>query len=360
MAQIELVGIEKHWGDVAALRGIDLAIDDGEFVAVLGPSGCGKSTMLLILAGIYAPTHGSVRFDGVPVDQVEARDRNVGIVFQAYALYPHMSVRDNILFPLRFKSVGADEARARAERAAALVQVEDLLERRPAQLSGGQQQRVALARALVKEPQLLLLDEPLSNLDASLRMTMRTEIRAIQRELGVTTVLVTHDQLEAITMADRIVCMRDGAIEQVGTGEDLYARPATLFVAGFIGSPPANLIAGEVVAGAFTAGAARLRCEGAPAGGAMLAVRPEHLRLGNDGLPATVCSVEPMGRETLYVVQTPLGPLRALETGTEPAHRTGGRLNVSFAPETAMLFDTATERRLVGARLIPRIADEDP
>ena len=298
MAQIELVGIEKRWGDVAALRDIDLAIDDGEFVAVLGPSGCGKSTMLLILAGIYAPTHGSVRFDGVPVDQVEARDRNVGIVFQAYALYPHMSVRDNIRFPLRFKSVGADEARARAERAAALVQVEDLLERRPAQLSGGQQQRVALARALVKEPQLLLLDEPLSNLDAGLRMTMRTEIRAIQRELGVTTVLVTHDQLEAITMADRIVCMRDGAIEQVGTGEDLYARPATLFVAGFIGSPPANLVAGEVAAGAFTAGAARLRCEGAPAGGAMLAVRPEHLRLGDEGLPATVCSVEPMGRET--------------------------------------------------------------
>ncbi|MCB1991513.1 MAG: ABC transporter ATP-binding protein, partial [Geminicoccaceae bacterium] len=217
MARIELAAVTKAWGDVVAVEPTDLVIEDGEFVAILGPSGCGKSTTLFMLAGLYAPTGGAIRFDDAVVNEVEARDRNVGIVFQSYALYPHMSVKKNIRFPLTFKPVAADEVERRVMEAARLVQVEELLERMPAEMSGGQQQRVALARALVKEPQLLLLDEPLSNLDATLRLSMRGEIRRLQRRLGVTTVLVTHDQLEATTMADRIICMSKGRIEQIGT-----------------------------------------------------------------------------------------------------------------------------------------------
>src|SRR6266513_1515559 len=251
MARIELKNLRKEWGSATAVAGLDLAIEDGAFVAVLGPSGCGKSTTLMMLAGIYQPTGGDITFDGARVNDVEARGRNVGIVFQSYALYPNMSVLDNIMFPLRFKVVERTEAERRARESAALVRVDVLLDRRPSQLSGGQQQRVALARALVKRPHLLLLDEPLSNLDAGLRLTMRTEIRRIQRELGVTTILVTHDQIEATTMADRIVVMNAGRIEQEGTAEDLYERPETLFVASFIGSPPINLFDGHAEGGAI-------------------------------------------------------------------------------------------------------------
>src|SRR3990170_7286915 len=238
MAVVELIGVTKRWGPVTAVEPTGLRIDDGEFVAILGPSGCGKSTTLFMLAGIYAPSDGEIRFDGAVVNDVEARDRNVGIVFQSYALYPNMSARQNISFPLRFKKLEREDAEQRVQKIAALVQIEDLLDRKPSEMSGGQQQRVALARALVKEPQLLLLDEPLSNLDATLRLSMRTEIKSLQKKLGVTTVLVTHDQIEATTMADRIICMRGGGIEQVGTPDDLYLSPSSLFVAGFIGSPP--------------------------------------------------------------------------------------------------------------------------
>ncbi|MDK1491774.1 ABC transporter ATP-binding protein [Sinorhizobium sp. 7-81] len=216
MAKIEFRNVVKRFGAVEVIPDMNLVIEDGEFVALLGPSGCGKSTSLFMLAGIYLPSGGELLFDGHVVNEVEARDRNVGIVFQSYALYPHMSVRDNILFPLRFKKTPRDEALAKVKAAADLVRVAELLDRRPGELSGGQQQRVALARALVKEPQLLLLDEPLSNLDASLRLSMRTEIKSLHQQLGVTTVLVTHDQVEATTMADRIICMRAGRIEQVG------------------------------------------------------------------------------------------------------------------------------------------------
>ena len=257
MARIEFRNVVKRFGEVEVIPDMNLVIEDGEFVALLGPSGCGKSTSLFMLAGIYLPSGGELLFDGRVVNEVEARDRNVGIVFQSYALYPHMSVRDNILFPLRFKKAPKDEALGRMKAAAELVQVAELLDRRPSELSGGQQQRVALARALVKEPQLLLLDEPLSNLDATLRLSMRTEIKSLQDKLGVTTVLVTHDQIEATTMADRIICMRAGRIEQIGTPDDLYLRPSSLFVAGFIGSPPINLIAGEAGDGTVSVNAAR-------------------------------------------------------------------------------------------------------
>ena len=348
MARIDLEGVAKCWGDVVAVEPTDLAIADGEFVAILGPSGCGKSTTLFMLAGIYQPSEGAIRFDGARVNEVEARDRNVGIVFQSYALYPHMTALANISFPLRFKRMAKSDAERRARAMAELVQVEELLARRPAELSGGQQQRIALARALVKEPQLLLLDEPLSNLDASLRLTMRGEIRRLQRRLGVTTILVTHDQLEATTMADRVICMSKGRIEQIGTADELYRRPATLFVARFIGSPPINVLEGEAAAGCLRVGEAILGCGAGVAGKVALGIRPEAIGLGSGDLAGRIEDLEPHGRETIYHLSTPLGPLRALEPG---GARLGVGDNVPVSLATMLLFDAATGRRLEGNHL---------
>ena len=373
MARIELSGIRKAWGEVVAVEDLDLVIEDGEFVAVLGPSGCGKSTTLFMLAGIYAPSAGTMRFDGARVNEVESRDRNVGIVFQSYALYPHMSVRENIAFPLRFKKVPEAEARRRVEAIAGLVQVGDLLDRRPGEMSGGQQQRVALARALVKEPQLLLLDEPLSNLDATLRLTMRTEIKRLQRQLGVTTILVTHDQVEATTMADRIVCMSKGRIEQVAAPAELYARPASLFVAGFVGAPPINVLAGRAEGGEVVVNGLRLRLEragegrgaagevvsGEAAPGEMvprevvLGVRPEHVRFDAGGLAGRIDQVEPMGRETLYLVETAMGGVRVLEGGAGVRFAVGDAVRIGFRPEDSLIFDRESGALVPGARAAP-------
>jgi inositol-phosphate transport system ATP-binding protein len=335
------------------IPGMDLVIEDGEFVALLGPSGCGKSTSLLILAGIYLPSGGELLFDGALVNEVEARDRNVGIVFQSYALYPHMSVLQNIMFPLKFKKVPEADARRRAEEAARLVQVEELLQRRPAELSGGQQQRVALARALVKRPQLLLLDEPLSNLDATLRLTMRAEIKRLQRQLGVTSILVTHDQLEATTMADRIICMSKGMIEQIGTPDDLYLRPQSLFVAGFIGSPPINLLHGEVAGDRLRINGSSLPYEGAARGPVVLGLRPEALRFAAGGIAGRISEVEPMGRETLYLVESDLGSLRVLEAGSSARHGFGDPVAVAFDGDASLIYDRASERLLPGHARMP-------
>ncbi|MFQ6018464.1 MAG: ABC transporter ATP-binding protein, partial [Kiloniellaceae bacterium] len=342
--------IRKNWADVVAVDDLTMAIEDGEFVSLLGPSGCGKSTTLFMLAGIYMPSAGTLRFDGQVVNEVEAKDRNVGIVFQSYALYPHMNVRDNILFPLRFKKVAEAEARERILSVARLVHIEELLERKPSQLSGGQQQRVALARALVKEPQLLLLDEPLSNLDATLRMAMRSEIKALQGKLGVTTILVTHDQLEATTMADRIVCMRDGRVEQVGTPDDLYLRPASLFVAGFIGAPPINLLPGKAVDGKLIVNDLSLPCEGSAAGEVTLGIRPENISFAATGIPGTVDQIEPMGRETLYLVSCPLGGVTVLEAGSAVQRRIGETVRLAFDARDTLVYDRQTDALLEGAR----------
>ncbi len=346
MAAVELVAVSKRFGEVVALEPTDLAVAPGEFVAILGPSGCGKSTMLFLLAGIYAPSSGEIRFDGARINEVEAKDRNVGIVFQSYALYPHMTVARNIGFPLRLKGVPDAEARRRIEAIARLVRVEDLLERRPAEMSGGQQQRVALARALVKEPRLLLLDEPLSNLDAGLRLAMRGEIRRLQRELRVTTILVTHDQVEAVTMADRIVCMSKGRIEQIGTAADLYERPASLFVASFIGAPPINLLEGRAAAGTLELGERRLAAPQGLAGPVVVGIRPEAVTLGRGGIRARVVDSEPHGREILYLLETEVGPLRAIEPGT--GARFGAGEPVELGWSRSLLFDAASGRRLEG------------
>jgi inositol-phosphate transport system ATP-binding protein len=346
MARIELKNVRKNWVGSTAVERIDLSIEDGAFIAVLGPSGCGKTTTLLMLAGIYNPTTGDIAFDGARVNDVEARDRNVGIVFQSYALYPSMSVLDNIIFPLRFKKIERAEAERRAREVAGLVRIDALLDRRPSQLSGGQQQRVALARALVKRPHLLLLDEPLSNLDASLRLSMRTEIRRIQRELGVTTILVTHDQIEATTMADRIVVMNAGRVEQEGTAKDLYEQPKTLFVASFVGSPPINLFDGHVDDGTIRVHEARIPLNGTARGDVVLGLRPECIRLDDAGTPARIIAVEPMGREVLYSADCSLGRVHFLEAGADARHREGDSVALAFSPADALLFDKSNGHRL--------------
>jgi len=346
MARVELTELRKEWAGAVAVAGVDLSIEDGAFIAVLGPSGCGKSTTLLMLAGIYSPTTGEIAFDGARVNDVEARDRNVGIVFQSYALYPNMTVLENVMFPLRFKKVERSDAERRARDIAALVHIDALLERRPSQLSGGQQQRVALARALVKRPHLLLLDEPLSNLDASLRLSMRTEIRRIQRELRVTTILVTHDQIEATTMADRIVVMNAGRVEQVGTAKDLYEQPGTLFVASFIGSPPINLFDGHAEDGAIKVHDARVPLNGSARGDVVLGLRPESIRVDGSGTPARIIAVEPMGREVLYSADCALGRVHFLEAGAEARHREGDNVALAFSPNDALLFDRSNGQRL--------------
>ena len=346
MARITIAGLCKTFGTVKAVDAIDLTIADGEFVAILGPSGCGKSTTLFMLSGIEPPTAGRILFDDQDVTFAEARDRGIGLVFQSYALYPHMTVLENISFPLEMMKLPKAEREVRARKAADTVRIGELLARRPHELSGGQQQRVALSRALVKEPRLLLLDEPLSNLDASLRTVMRSEIRRLQRQLRLTTILVTHDQIEATTMADRIVLMNKGKIEQVGTAEDLYRRPANLFVAGFIGSPAMNTVTCRVIDGTVALGSMIFEVGMAKPPVVSVGLRPEHLCFARDGLAGRIVLAEPMGREVLYEVATELGPLRVLDPVHEVRHREGAAVNLAVAPNNILLFDPTDGRAL--------------
>ena len=242
MASVRLERLSKNFGGVVAVKDMNLDIKDGEMISLLGPSGCGKTTALLMIAGIYKPTYGNIYFNEVLVNDVAPKNRYVGLVFQSYALYPHMSVYENIAFPLRLSRTRSDEIQKKVEGVVRLTRIEGLLDRKPGQLSGGQQQRVALCRALVKEPELLLLDEPLSNLDARLRIETRAELKRLQKELGITTILVTHDQMEAMTMCDRVAVLERGELQQFTTPEELYDRPRNLFVAAFVGDPPMNLI----------------------------------------------------------------------------------------------------------------------
>nr|WP_319387840.1 ABC transporter ATP-binding protein [uncultured Cohaesibacter sp.] len=342
MASISLKQVTKSFDDTSVLRPLDLDIEDGEFVAILGPSGCGKSTTLFLLAGLYAPTSGRILFDGEEVNKVDARDRNVGIVFQSYALYPHLTVHENIAFPLRFKKTAKEEADRLVLSAAKLVEVDGLLERKPAQLSGGQQQRVALARALIKQPNILLLDEPLSNLDATLRMSMRTELRALQRRLAMTTLLVTHDQIEALTMADRIICMNGGQIMQVGTPEELYRKPANRFVASFIGTPPITMLEGRIAQNKLMIADGTLDVTTAYEGPATLGLRPEDISLtafGKGVLDGQITSIEPMGRESILAVATPIGTLRVLLSAKEATLCGNETIGLSFSSKHCVLFD---------------------
>jgi ABC-type sugar transport system ATPase subunit len=318
MAKVSLEGLGRSFGRVVAVQDLHLDIENAELIALLGPSGCGKTTTLLMLAGIYRPTQGQIRFDGVVVNDLPPQDRNVGMVFQNYALYPHMSVFDNIAFPLRLLRRSREEIKRRVGRVAEMVRIEPLLDRKPGQLSGGQQQRVALARALVKEPTLLLLDEPLSNLDAQLRLLMRVEIKRLHRALGITTILVTHDQVEAMTMADRIVILNNGVVQQIGSPHELYHRPTNSFVSGFIGSPPMNFLTVRVATadgrlvfdsvGLRLPVPERLGCRlGERVGGDLVVgVRPEDIQISPtpapDGLEGRIVDVEPLGRELAVAI----------------------------------------------------------
>lgn len=343
---VELQGLEKRFGPVRVLKDLSLEIRSGELVALLGPSGCGKTTTLFLIAGLYRPTAGRILFDGRPVDHLHPRERDIGMVFQSYALYPHMTLFENIAFPLRLKRITEAEVRTRVTRVAELLGIGNLLSRRPTEVSGGQQQRAALARALIKEPGLLLLDEPLSNLDARIRIQARSEIRRLQLELGITTVLVTHDQGEALAMADRVAVMRDGELQQYGSPEELYSRPANVFVASFVGDPPINLYRGRFVAAGFE-GEVRLPIPGSlPAGEGYLGIRPEAVEVvaEGEGLPAQILLQEPLGREVLLTLGLEGGgQLKCLLPGGRLP--TGDRVWIRLNPQGLHFFDREGRRR---------------
>ncbi len=307
MAEVAIREVRKNFGSVAVLHGVSVDIEDGEFVVLVGPSGCGKSTLLRMVAGLENISGGEIAISGRVVNNVPPKDRDIAMVFQNYALYPHMTVFDNMAFSMKLAKAPRDIMQREVERAAKILGLEALLGRYPRQLSGGQRQRVAMGRAIVRNPQVFLFDEPLSNLDAKLRVQMRTEIRELHLRLKTTTVYVTHDQIEAMTMADKIVVMQSGRIEQVGAPLELYDRPANIFVASFIGSPAMNLIAGIAQGGALRAGDAHLPLPPglnlAEGRAVIYGIRPENLTLGETGLQGTVAVVEPTGSETHVVTR---------------------------------------------------------
>ncbi len=358
---VRLVHLSKHFGDVRAVDDLNLEVKSGEFVALLGPSGCGKTTTLLMIAGIYIPTSGEIWFGDRLVNNMLPKDRNIGMVFQSYALYPHMTVFENIAFPLKLKKVPMDEMRKKAQRVADMMQIGHLMDRKPAQLSGGQQQRVALARALVKEPDILLFDEPLSNLDAKLRLTMRGELKRLQHDLGITSIYVTHDQVEAMTMADRIAVLRDGRLQAYATPDELYNRPKTLFVAGFIGSPPMNFLDATL---SQENGRAVVRGEGfrvvlpdelgktalsrARNSKVIYGIRPEHVHLDPEGdVQAEIYVIEPLGREDLLDCRLPDGSLIGVLAPAGQQVRPGDTVRLRFEINHSQLFDPETELSLL-------------
>jgi multiple sugar transport system ATP-binding protein len=299
MASVTINNAGKHYGAFHALKGLSVDSADGEFVILVGPSGCGKSTLLRMIAGLEEITSGEIEIGNRVVNDLPPKERDIAMVFQSYALYPHMTVAQNMGFSLKLKGAPKPEIDAKVNRAAEILGLQSLLGRHPRQLSGGQRQRVAMGRAIVRDPQVFLFDEPLSNLDAKLRVQMRTEIKELHQRLKTTTIYVTHDQIEALTMADKIVVMRDGIIEQIGSPLDLYDRPANAFVAGFIGSPSMNFIEGQATpAGFSTADGVLLPLTKAPAEAATYGIRPENLHLDDNGINAEVVVVEPMGSET--------------------------------------------------------------
>ena len=343
---VRLEGIVKRHGTSTVLQSVDLAIAPGEFFALLGPSGSGKTTTLRILAGLEAHEAGRVVMDGVDVTQREPGERDVAMVFQSYALYPHMNVYENIAFPLRMIGSAADIIDASVRDAAAKVRIDHLLERRPGQLSGGQQQRCALARAIVRKPRLFLLDEPLSNLDAKLRMETRVELKKLQRALGITTVYVTHDQEEAMTMADRIAVFMEGRIAQIGTPHEIFARPASTAVATFIGSPPMNLLPGEVRSGKLRVAGMEFALSHAHRADGLVTVglRPGALSLSPSGIVGRVYLIEDLGEHSIVDVQVD-GELVKVRLPQRPELREGESVHLGFADSAVHLFDRESGRR---------------
>jgi len=329
VSAISLRSVTKDWGATRAVDGVSFEAAAGRFLVLLGPSGCGKSTTLRLIAGLEQVTSGRVSIGDTDVTGLPPAERRISMVFQSYALFPHLSVAENIVFGLRVRDVPDVERQARLAKVAALLGLEKLLERRPSQLSGGQQQRVALGRAIIAETPVCLMDEPLSNLDAQLRQEMRREIRALQQNLGITMVYVTHDQTEAMTMADQVVLLRDGHVEQNGTPDELYGRPANVFAARFIGTPPMNVMAGIPGAGE----------------GKLLGVRPEDVRLGAEGLPAIVEGVEYLGADSIVTCRA--GEQLINARVARHAHcLPGERVCLAWSADAVHLFDARTEKRI--------------
>ena len=352
MAQVTLQNMTKTYPNgFQAVKGVNVDIKAGEFIALLGPSGCGKTTTLRMVAGLESITSGTLLIDGVKVNDISPRDRNVAMVFQSYALYPHMTVRENMAFGLRIQKLDAAEIQNRVSAAAAALGLTELLDRKPGQMSGGQRQRVAMGRAIVRQPKVFLFDEPLSNLDARLRTHMRMELGRLHRELGATSLYVTHDQVEAMTLADRIVLMRDGVVQQIGAPMDLYAKPENAFVAGFIGHPTMNLLDGTITNGEIAV--CGWRCgsrDNLDDMAVTVGIRPHDLALvAPDSTLAhgpryTVDFIEPMGHETLIHLSSGELSLRALSQEMTP--RAGDVFCVQVENDCLHLFDAETEARL--------------
>lgn len=349
MARVQLKGVSKRWGNTTAVQPMNLDIADGEFLVLLGPSGCGKTTTMRMVAGLEDPSEGDVLIGERRVNDLEPKDRDVAMVFQSYGLYPNMTVRENIAFPLKIRGAAATQINPAVQQAAERVELLDFMDRKPKELSGGQRQRVALARAIVRKPAVFLMDEPLSNLDAKLRVNMRAHLKNLHHELGVTTIYVTHDQIEAMTLADRVVVMSKAQIQQIGTPEAIYNDPANLFVAGFIGSPPMNVIEGELQAGRFVAPGVSIPGFGEQSrAGVVLGVRPEDLTLAEGaslGIEGSVFSVELTGEATqvtiragknLVVARTPKNFRIAIDSP----------LTLSAKAAHCFLFDASSTQRI--------------
>ncbi|MBV1902006.1 MAG: sn-glycerol-3-phosphate ABC transporter ATP-binding protein UgpC [Marinosulfonomonas sp.] len=336
MATIKLDALKKSFGKVDVIHGVDIDIKDGEFIVIVGPSGCGKSTMLRMVAGLETVTSGEVQINGVGVNDKEPMDRNIAMVFQNYALYPHMSVFDNMAYGLKIAKTPKEEIAERVQAAAKLLQLEEYLERKPRELSGGQRQRVAMGRAIVRKPDVFLFDEPLSNLDAKLRVQMRLEIKQLQKSLGVTALYVTHDQVEAMTLADRMIVMNGGVADQIGAPLEVYKNPKTAFVAGFIGSPATNFLTATDLAGVVEVG------------DGTLGIRPEHLQLcpaGEGSLNVDVLYTEALGAETLIHAKLANGaPITVRQDGQMELPESGANLDVRWQADAVMLFDKNGQR----------------
>ena len=332
MAAVSLRDVRKSYGEVQVIHGVSMEIADGEFIVILGPSGCGKSTLLRMVAGLEAISGGEIAVGGRVVNNLEPKDRDIAMVFQNYALYPHMSVYDNMAYGLRIRGLSKADIDARVQNAAAILELAEYLQRKPRQLSGGQRQRVAMGRAIVREPQVFLFDEPLSNLDAKLRVQMRAELQSLHRRLGTTSLFVTHDQVEAMTLAQRMIVMNAGRAEQIGAPLEVYARPATVFVAGFIGSPPMNLIPhkhnGRDV---------------------LLGIRPEHLEPCAESdamLVAEIDLIEPLGADTLVYGHLPANGGRVAARLHSSVDARAGKLALRYDPALRHYFDPASGARI--------------
>jgi multiple sugar transport system ATP-binding protein len=354
MASVQIHDVRKSFGGFEVLHGVSVPIEDGAFVVLVGPSGCGKSTLLRMLAGLEKITSGTISIGDRVVNDVQPKERDIAMVFQNYALYPHMTVAQNMGFSLKLRGADASEISEKVNRAADILDLRRLLERYPRQLSGGQRQRVAMGRAIVRDPQVFLFDEPLSNLDAKLRVAMRTEIKELHQRLKTTTVYVTHDQIEAMTMADKIVVMQDGIVEQMGAPLELYDRPDNKFVAGFIGSPAMNFLEGTLKVNGGepwveTASGAKLPVAVAPASANGKAVtygiRPEHLEFADDGIEAEIIVVEPSGSETQIVARIGTQDIIAVFRDRRVVHP-GDKVHLRPRASAAHLFDKDTGKRL--------------